>query len=232
MNEKSFLICFPYAGGDSTAFEKLKEALAPDIQVIGMEYPGHGTRFREKLPETWDELLTDMSARLRGLEVEGHVSLLGYSMGSLVSYELIRRGVLPWKVENVFLLSHSAPHMTLVDPIWTTGDDFEIVTRMQSLGGFQRINKEIVNSKYFQLKYMKPLKADYFLLQNYQAGEHGQENIPANVYYSELDHSVCNVEAWREYFSEVTFQKKGTDHFILKDHYEDIARMIKAQMKI
>lgn len=40
------LICFTYAGGNSSFYDQLKNELLPDVNLIAAEYSGHGTRHR------------------------------------------------------------------------------------------------------------------------------------------------------------------------------------------
>ena len=232
MHTSQYLYCFPYAGGNISVFENLKKVLEPDIQMIGIEYPGHGKRFKEKLAETWDELMADVAMQLEALPDEGNIALLGYSMGSLVASEVVQRNLLSKRPVHVFAMSHNAPHLTDVEGVWTDGSDYEIISRMKCLGGFERVDEKIIASRYFQTMFMNPLKADYHLLQIFEREEIMQSKSEATVIYSPKDASVNHIQEWEQYFKNVDFAQIGENHFILKEHIGEIAEIVKEKLTL
>ena len=76
------LFCFPYAGGNAEFFSVIGQDL-PDIQLIAAEYPGHGSRRREPLPEDFGALADDVFRTVQQTYSGGTYGLFGYSMGTI-----------------------------------------------------------------------------------------------------------------------------------------------------
>jgi medium-chain acyl-[acyl-carrier-protein] hydrolase len=80
----------PYAGGSSAVYRQWPDLLPDDVELLAVQLPGRGGRFRE-------ELATDLVALVRNL-AEDVVSftdkpyvVFGHSMGALLAFELCRR---------------------------------------------------------------------------------------------------------------------------------------------
>ena len=56
------LICLTYAGGNATFYDQLQKELSKSVEVIALEYAGHGQRHKEPLYKTFDELSRDIEA--------------------------------------------------------------------------------------------------------------------------------------------------------------------------
>ncbi|MDD6616721.1 MAG: thioesterase domain-containing protein, partial [Lachnospiraceae bacterium] len=92
MSEKIQLFCIPYAGGMAGAFDELKKLLADEILVTPIEYAGHGTRKTEAFYQDFGELAGDVRNQMRELRrTDLPCALMGYSMGSISVYEILRR---------------------------------------------------------------------------------------------------------------------------------------------
>lgn len=85
------VFAIPYAFGASYVYNDLKSKLAFDCEVIPIEYPGHGTRFGEELSHNIKELAVDAYNQIcKKLLQDEEYAILGYSMGSIVGYELVK----------------------------------------------------------------------------------------------------------------------------------------------
>src|SRR6267154_4769985 len=84
------LYCLPYAGASAGIFRSWLELLPPDIDIWGVEYPGHGTRISEPLIDRIERLaepLADAVAAETGMPY----AFFGHSMGSLVAFEICHK---------------------------------------------------------------------------------------------------------------------------------------------
>ena len=83
------LFCLPYAGGGASRFLPLARQLAPAIEVLPVQPPGREARLREPparhASEIVDALLPSLLPRL-----DRPYAVLGYSLGALVGFELVR----------------------------------------------------------------------------------------------------------------------------------------------
>lgn len=88
------LVCLPYAGGSALMFSAWKERF-PDVEVIPMELPGRGLRFKEKNAPNMKTLAQDLADRVEQKVQNDDYILLGFCYGAIVAYavyqELQRR---------------------------------------------------------------------------------------------------------------------------------------------
>lgn len=87
------LFCIPYAGGTSASYNTLTQFLAGEpIDVIALEYAGHGTRVKEPAYDSFDAMASDISNMISKRRIrEIPYAILGYSMGSIVAYEILTK---------------------------------------------------------------------------------------------------------------------------------------------
>lgn len=222
------VFCLPYAGGEASCFVQLQEKLEADMEIYSVEYSGHGSRLGEKLYSDWDSFLDDVAVQIQENYRGGsRICLLGYSMGSIVAHELIRRKLLPVMPTHLVLISHSAPNVSWASVEWTGGDDVQMVDRMKNMGGFKRVTDKIVSSRYFQYRYLEPLRADYRLLQNYKSIACGQTLLDTTVFFSANDETIINIEKWKDFYFPVSFYQTGENHFVLDTSSMEIADKIR-----
>ncbi len=74
------LFCMPWAGGASYCYNFWNST--DEIEVIPIEYSGHGKRFGEKLSYEFTDLIHDCLRQIVSGE-EDDVCLFGHSMGAL-----------------------------------------------------------------------------------------------------------------------------------------------------
>ncbi|MET9888358.1 alpha/beta fold hydrolase [Streptomyces sp. NPDC006430] len=84
------LVCFPHAGGAATFYFPMAHALAPDAEVLAVQYPGRQDRRGEPCIEDIGTLADRATEAL--LEwADRPLTLFGHSMGALVAFEVARR---------------------------------------------------------------------------------------------------------------------------------------------
>ena len=88
--KKIKLICFPYAGGVSQFYVNIFfNNLSPNLELIPIEYSGHGSRYTEELFTSIDEFINDVILEIKkNVHNSDDYILLGYSMGSKIIYRL------------------------------------------------------------------------------------------------------------------------------------------------
>ena len=59
MNKDLQLFILPYAGGSIASFKRLTDLISESVEVITVEYPGRGTRAKEPLANSIQDLLND-----------------------------------------------------------------------------------------------------------------------------------------------------------------------------
>ncbi|MFI1378413.1 thioesterase II family protein [Embleya sp. NPDC020886] len=80
------LVCLPHSGGTAAAYAPWAASLRPDIELLAVQYPGHGDRFGEPAPDDVRTLSAELDAELSRLDPLP-TFLFGHSLGALVAYE-------------------------------------------------------------------------------------------------------------------------------------------------
>ena len=103
MNSKIKMFCFTYAGGAASFYNEIEQSLKDNIELVKLDYAGHGKRYREDLYSDFKELAEDMynQVKMQCDENTPYV-FMGYSMGSIVVFELLR--MIACRKEIEFLL--------------------------------------------------------------------------------------------------------------------------------
>ena len=76
------LFCLPYAGGNAYFFNSLKKTCTKNVEVVPIEYSGHGTRINEPLIDNIEEFVKDICNEILGKKRNMPYALFGYSLGA------------------------------------------------------------------------------------------------------------------------------------------------------
>lgn len=230
MNSKKVqLFILPFAGGSASAFKQLNELINENIEVHVIEYPGRGSRNSEPFCETMESLIADA---LR--QVEEHrddrlpFALMGYSMGVEVAFDLAQYA-LKEKPVHLFFAAREAIYYD------TNGHDYALLElpafmeKIVSLGG---IDERILSNKRFLEIYMRPIFADYKLLNRYvYREEKGLLNSGLTVFYCEKDTPFLRVRGWETVNKAQTeFFEMGDNHFFINQHATEMAKIINSRL--
>ncbi|MGY3678341.1 thioesterase II family protein [Streptomyces sp. TE33382] len=85
------LVCFPHAGGTAGQYFPLSAALAADVRVLAVQYPGRQDRCAEPAFEDVALLADEISRLLVAPEPASSPVLFGHSLGALVAFETAAR---------------------------------------------------------------------------------------------------------------------------------------------
>lgn len=230
--QKIQLICFPYAGGSAAFFYGLKEELQDQIEVTAAEYAGHGTRRKESYYHTFDELVQDMTDMVREVRnPEIPYAMLGYSMGSVVAYEVWKayrkQG---WELPvHMFVASHRPPHLPLQGNLNADSSEEEVIEALCNFGG---MDPRLLENKRFLNLFIRPVKVDYGLLLQYQAAEVPEKvTCDLTAFYASEDLTEEEVCQWQGYtegeFAQYEFHG---NHFFLKENEKPVGDVIREKL--
>lgn len=86
--KKIKIFAFPYAMGSANAYCSLKNKFEnTSYEICALNYPGHERRFSEDVLYSMQEIAQDMYDQISEY-LNDEYSLLGYSMGGVICYEL------------------------------------------------------------------------------------------------------------------------------------------------
>ncbi len=81
------LFCFHHAGGSASVFRRFRELLQPQIELVAIELPGRGSRFKEPLSISLVDLIAASSAAINSYARDRFV-IYGHSIGALLAFEV------------------------------------------------------------------------------------------------------------------------------------------------
>lgn len=224
------IFAFTFAGGSAMFFNELEQCAGPQLKFVKLEYPGHGTRMLETLCQDFSELTEDLYPTIREkLQDSEPYALLGYSMGSIVAVEMLRKimtqGEFPLP-KRVFLAAHE-PHAK-VELSGITGDEANgmIMERTMRFGG---IPEKLLSNRTFWRLYLPIYRADYTMLWKYDFNKINIETtIPATFFYSETDTPLEEMLKWKRFFrGETKFVRFEGNHFFIYDYCQEMADIIR-----
>lgn len=177
------LFCFPHGGGNAAAFHPFRRLLAPAIDVVGIELPGRGSRFREPLDVSLAEIAAASARAIEG-RVRQPFYLYGHSIGALLAFETARvlaaRRCAP---AGLFVSGRRAPQQPPVLPA-----NREPISRLpdaalkQLLGRYAGTPAAILESEELLRLHLPVLRHDFALDENYRHVAAAPLQIPLWAY--------------------------------------------------
>ena len=223
------LYCFTCAGGSKSFFDFLDIYVKPYVEVIKMEYSGHGSRRREGFYESFLELAQDMYKDIY-LHYNGEeYALFGYSMGSISVIETLKYVLKREEIAvpiHVFLAAY-APSVQKELERMKEEELFDCWVRERTIR-FGGIPENLINNESFWRICLPIYKADYMMLRKYDYRHINlKSDIPVTIFYSEKDTPHSQIKKWTRYFiGECEMIPFEGNHFFIRDHKQEIARVI------
>lgn len=228
------LFCFTFAGGTAAFFDALEEQCRGRVSFVKLEYPGHGTRRKEPLCTSFEQVVVDFYAALKEKHSGGGYALLGYSMGSITLLEMLRtilaKNELPLP-RAVFLAAHiPAVEIHLEQCAEEEVDDY-VKRRTAAFGG---VPEKLLNNRSFWRIYLPLYKADYRMISRYDfTALQFSTEVPAVIFYSESDTPRTQMEEWKKYFTgECEFIEYTGSHFFINGHHAEMAQVILKKLEV
>ena len=223
------LFCISYAGGNAKYFFDLKKELScHSIRVLPIEYAGHGMRSNEEAYHSFNDMSEDVFDIIKENYVENSI-IFGYSMGALVAYDIINR-LFTEKMRNelfhFFVAAHEPPNIPFRGSMYAHCDKEELLSGMINMGG---ISNQLLSNKRFLNIYLKRIKADYNLINDYK-WDGIYKKLPCGItaFYSENDTPASNMVQWERFTSkDIDMYDMSGGHFFLDQNLMKISEIIK-----
>jgi len=210
------LFCFPYAGAGTLIFRTWPDVLAADVEICPVELPGRGTRMTERPFTQLSPLVEALTQALVPL-LDKPFAFFGHSLGSLVSFELIRRireyyGVYPVRL---FVSAGRAPQIPHRDPPVHALPEIDFLAELRRLNGTP---SEILKHSELMHIMLPLLRADFSIYETYVYSAKPALTCPISAFGGLSDHRVNNsdLEAWRvQTNGNFSLRMFPGDHFFL-----------------
>lgn len=227
------LFCVHYAGGSAKAFQFLSEILPAELEVIPIELPGRGKRNTGKLILNFEDACMDLVTIIKKrVDKEEKFSLLGHSMGSLLSYEiahLLQKE--KYSLSHIFLTGTKLPYQfenkSLIE---VSKRNEEVIDRITKLGGTP---SELLEHPYFLKMYLPVIKADFHLIGSYKYNRKRKLDIPITIINGKNDPLANNdLGKWLQLTSnKVEVLTVDGGHFFLNEQKEFLSKFICLNLK-
>lgn len=222
------LFCIPYAGGSSTVYYQWKKYLPKTINIIPVDYKGHGRRCAEELSDTMEDMVEDLFHKIIGCFDGEEYSFFGHSMGSIVAYELYYRiKESGFKCpEHIFFSGHASPDCRSNAIIKYLLPDEALILEITKMGGFS----EAVLQENKLVKTMLPIiRNDFRIIETYQYTPYREKmNCPISILYGVQDTiGVDDLKRWKRFtIGDCSFYGFNGNHFFINDYYPMIVKII------
>ncbi len=214
------LLCLPFAGGTSSAFNPWRACMPASIELCPIQLPGRQNRLAESPPEDLISLAETLSDVLQPL-FDLPFAIFGHSMGALLGYELARRlrsraGLSP---AHLIVSGSEAPQVPGAGRhLEGVGDD-ELVERAE-IPGEIRENPEVL------ALVLPALRADIMMCARYVYEPGGVLDCPVSALGGHRDPQVptTSLDKWQIHTTGA-FERRvfPGEHLYLLQRPEDVA---------
>ncbi|MFD7833926.1 thioesterase II family protein [Streptomyces sp. NPDC059761] len=219
------LVCFPHAGGAATFWFPMAQALAPEVDVLAVQYPGRQDRRSEPCIEDIETLAAHAAEEVLAWS-DRPVTLFGHSMGAMVAFETARR-----------LEERGRPAAGLVvsgmrAPSRARGGSSQAETAEELVAGILRLqgtDAAVLDDPELVRMILPTIRSDYKAAESYRWRPGPPLATPIAVLTGTEDPHVDTEQAaaWREHtagpFSLTVFTG---GHFFLNEHAEDVRKVV------
>ena len=224
--KKILLICLPFAGGNSFAYQKLGKCLDDFIQPMAVELPGHGLLFNESQLDTLDDMtdyvldmITEQVSRIPW-------ALFGHSMGGMLGYLIARRAperLLPPPL-HLFISAHR-PGSVKPPFYWTDLSRDEFLARISRLGG---IPEEVLTNGELMELFEPIIYRDVKALETHPHDDTVPVTCPITVLIGRDDDiPEDHARLWhRETVSPISVRIFPGGHFFSFERVDEIGRLL------
>jgi surfactin synthase thioesterase subunit len=212
------LVCLPHAGGAASYYFPVSRALAPDIDVLAIQYPGRQDRRSEPCLDDVRELADALVAELKPW-TDKPITVFGHSLGATLGFELASRlqddGV---ELLGLFASGRRAPSRHREKEAVHLGSDATLIATLKKMSG---TDSQFLDDEEVLRMILPALRGDYKAAETYRYRQGPPLECPITVLTGDADSEVTMDEAraWSEHTTGAfDLQVFTGGHFYLNDH--------------
>ncbi len=223
------LFAFSYAGGGASIFRRwLNDLDYPEwLDFIAIQLPGRERRITEPPFTDLKPLLDKLQEAITPMLDTPYI-LLGYSMGSILAYELAlqleeRNERLP---EQLILAAQMAPDPQFPRRIRHTMSREDFIAELRFLGGTA---PDILDNDQFMDHYLKTLRADFAIVDRYKRTD--PRRVPCPIFVlggvNDPEVSMAQLDAWQRYTDgDFDLRMFPGGHFFLHSAHSSVMQTV------
>lgn len=224
------LFCFPYSGGSAQLYNTWAEHLPATVQLLGIQYPGRGSRFTETPCTNLDQLLPDLKESIKPF-LDIPFAFFGHSLGAAIAFELTRElqkdGISP---KHLFVSARNAPHLPKqTEPLHNLPED-AFRKKIHELGGTA---PEVLEHPELMDLVAPLIRADFTVSETYALRPGGPVTCPMTAMGGSKDPlvPVNGIHEWEQHAGG-SFKSNIFDgeHFYIDEVRKDVVSFIVAGM--
>lgn len=225
------VLCLPPAGAAAHIYRRWPQLLPPDIAVVAVELPGHGSRLSEPPLTRMADILRPLAAEAAAL-ADRPLVVFGHSMGGTLGAELIRvlrreHGVRPsLMVAAACEAPRREPRKDYAP--WLTEDG--VLDFLHRMGGTP---PELLADDDYLGMLLPVLRADLTMLSGPRPADDRPLDCPVRLYLGDRDPGVHpeRAAAWRaESDGDFAVQTFDAGHFFVQERPGEVLRRLRADI--
>lgn len=216
------LFCFPYAGASASIFKSWQSFLPKHIEVVGIQYPGHGNRISEKPYSSSIDIVNELLNNIFNAQTKPF-ALFGHSMGAMIAFDLAKRLVTSseQKPIHLFISGLAPPQLRKTKSFIKNRTRNELINFIEQLGG---THSEILSHKELMDIILPALKSDFQIADNWFVEDTFDLSIPLTILGGDTDNEIPedSLIYWSAYTTKKTTIKiySGNHFFINSNKYQ------------
>ncbi|MDB9473115.1 thioesterase II family protein [Dolichospermum circinale] len=216
LQAKLRLFCLPYAGGNRRVFHTWTDYLPKTIELCPIEIPGRGRQIKSPPYTEIQPLVREIATNIIPY-LDKPYAFFGYSMGALISFELIRllRSEYNFQPLHLFVAARHAPQLPLKKPLISQLSDADFLAEIYRLNGTP---KEVLENAELMQLFMPIIRADFALIESYIYDPQPALDCPIDTFGGLQDREVSynSLAAWQEQTTaDFSLQMMDGDHFFI-----------------
>ena len=213
------LYCFPHSGGSAGEYLRWADQL-PDVEVWGLQLPGHGSRVDEPALTGMTELV---DAIVSNVDFGEPFALFGHSLGSLVAFETaraLRAAGLPGP-RQLYVSAAKPPHLHRPGPPLHGLDTDELLAAVErTYGSLPAAIREDAETLELLLG---GLRADLRIVAGYAPTSEAPLDCPIEVFGGNADEEPqAELAEWRVHTTNTCrLRMFAGDHFYFREQPDE-----------
>jgi surfactin synthase thioesterase subunit len=227
------LLCLPHAGAGASMFMSWASRLPQEIEVRGLQLPGHENRHASAPFPRIEDLIGAMISELAPA-LDPPYALLGCSLGALIAYELAQRLAslrMPGP-EYLFAASSAAPHrLTDLPDTSAMGNAALLEYASRRYGA---VSPEMVSDPELVAAFVPTLRADLEMMATYVFRARPPLDCPLHVFIGSEDATIKQSAAadWQELTSSAfRLSELPGGHFFMRQQPDQLLEAIAGDLK-